>query len=106
MAGGPRRAKKSRWVAILLMVPLVLTACDGGADQPADKASSPSEVSSPAVCGYLYEWLSSFRFPLQPDPHAAYSYVIPEITDDPVALEITGQFPFAAWTSWTIYTAR
>jgi hypothetical protein len=33
-----------------------------------------------------------------------YSYVIPEISDDPVALEITGQSPFAAWTSWTIYT--
>jgi hypothetical protein len=48
--------------------------------------------------------LSSFRFPLQPDPHAAYSYVIPKISDDPVALEITGQFPYAAWTSWTIYT--
>jgi hypothetical protein len=42
--------------------------------------------------------------PLQPDPHAAYSYVISKITDDPVALEITGQFPYAAWTSWTIYT--
>jgi hypothetical protein len=65
--------------------------------------SSPVESTS-AVCGYLYEWLSSFRFPLQPDPHAAYSYVIPQITDDPVALEITGQFPYAAWTSWTIYT--
>jgi hypothetical protein len=86
-------------VAILLMLPLVLTACDGGANQ-----SSPNKASSPAVCGYLYEWLSSFRFPLQPDPHAAYSYVIPKISDDPVALEITGQFPFAAWTSWTIYT--
>ena len=45
------------------------------------------------MCGYLYEWLSSFRFPLQPDPHAAYSYVIPKVSDDPVALEITGQFP-------------
>jgi hypothetical protein len=64
----------------------------------------PAEVSSPAVCGYLYEWLSSFRFPLQADPHAAYSYILPMISDDPVALEITGQFPFAAWTSWTIYT--
>jgi hypothetical protein len=30
--------------------------------------------------------------------------VIPKISDDPVALEITGQFPFAAWTSWTVYT--
>jgi hypothetical protein len=104
MAGRPRRPQRSRWMAMLLLLPLVLTACDGGADQSADEASSPSEVSSPAVCGYLYEWLSSFRFPLQPDPHAAYSYVIPKITDDPVALEITGQFPFAAWTSWTIYT--
>lgn len=86
---------------MLLMLALVLTACGDGADQSAPEASSPAGVSSPAVCGYLYEWLSSFRFPLQPDPHAAYSYVIPKISDDPVALEITGQFPYAAWTSWT-----
>jgi hypothetical protein len=104
MPGRPRRPQRSRWVAMLLLLPLVLAACDGGADQSAGEASSPSEVSSQAVCGYLYEWLSSFRFPLQADPHAAYSYVIPKISDDPVALEITGQFPFAAWTSWTVYT--
>jgi hypothetical protein len=104
MAGWSRRPQRSRWVAILLMLPLVLTACDDGADQSSPRASSPAEVSSPAVCGYLYEWLSSFRFPLQADPHAAYSYVLPKISDDPVALEVTGQFPFAAWTSWTIYT--
>jgi hypothetical protein len=73
-----------------------------GASQSADVSTTAGEGS--AVCGYLYEWLSSFRFPLQPDPHAAYSYVIPEITEEPVALEIRGQFPYAAWTSWTIYT--
>ena len=104
MAGWPRRPQKSCWVAMLLMLALVLTACGDGADQSPPQTSSPAGVSSPAVCGYLYEWLSSFWFPLQPDPHAAYSYVIPKISNEPVALEITGQFPFAAWTSWTIYT--
>jgi hypothetical protein len=56
-----------------------------------------------AVCGYLYEWQSAWKFALQPDPHAAYSYVVPKVTNDPIGFLITGQFPYAAWTSWTIY---
>jgi hypothetical protein len=57
MPGRPRRLQRSRWVAMLLLLPLVLGACDGGADRSAGEASSPSEVSSPAVCGYLYEMI-------------------------------------------------
>jgi hypothetical protein len=54
---------------------------------------------------YGYEWLHIFRFPLQPDPHAAYSYVIPRLPDDgtPVGFIIDADFPYSAWFSWTIY---
>ena len=79
---------------------------DGGGEDDGSGSASAETASDASVCNYYFEWLDRVRFPLQADPHAAYSYVIPEITDDPVALEITGQFPFAAWTSWTIYTAR
>jgi hypothetical protein len=106
--------------AAVLALPLVLTACSGGGDEEADSPASSSASSAaagssdsattasaasedPSVCGYLYEWLSVFQYPLQPDPHAAYTYVVPQITDEPVALEITGDFPYAAWTSWTVY---
>ncbi|MET0323650.1 MAG: hypothetical protein ABW219_00410 [Ilumatobacteraceae bacterium] len=86
---------------------LALAACSDGGD--ADVSSSPpatwesTSALPPSVCGYLFEWLSTFRFPLQPDPHAAYSYVVPAIGDDPVGFEITGPFPYAAWTEWTVY---
>lgn len=56
------------------------------------------------MCGYLYEWADTFRFPLQPDPHAAYTYVIPKITEQQAAYEITGQFPYGSWTEWMVYT--
>lgn len=59
----------------------------------------------PAACLYLYEWLHSVRFPLQPDPHAAYSYVIPRLPTDgtPLGFLIDADFPYAAWFSWTTY---
>ena len=48
--------------------------------------------------------MTDFRFPLQPDPHAAYTYVMPKVTDAKVGFEITGDFPHAAWTEWMTYT--
>ena len=107
--------------AALLVLPLALSACSDSDEEPAaDPAtSSPATTADagtsqdpsgagtasddPSVCGYLFEWVSVFQYPLQPDPHAAYTYVLPKITDEPVALEITGDFPYAAWTSWTVY---
>jgi hypothetical protein len=43
------------------------------------RSTQPADDSS--TCGYLYEWLASFRFPLQPDPHAAYTYVVVKAAD-------------------------
>lgn len=91
-----------------VLASLALTVgCSSGGDStsPTSTASGRATVSTAsATCGYLYEWLRDFRFPLQPDPHAAYTYVVPRITDASVGFEITGDFPYAAWTEWMVYT--
>ena len=71
-----------------------------------DTGSGGAAALSGPVCGYYYEWKSAWKFALQPDPHAAYSYVIPKVTTDPVGYVITGDFPYAPWTSWTIYDSK
>lgn len=71
----------------------------------ASTTSSHASANS-AVCGYHYEWQSVWKFALQPDPHAAYTYVIPKVTADPIGFLISGHFPYAAWTSWTIYNGQ
>ncbi len=93
-------------VALLVLAAGCSDGDDEGSSAPAsDEASSTTAASGdPSTCGYLYEWVETFRFPLQPDPHAAYTYVIPKITDDPVGYEITGSFPYASWTEWMVYT--
>jgi hypothetical protein len=70
---------------------------------------SPSGASQlpkqPAPCMYAFEWIHTFRFPLQADPRCAYSYVlIPKFPSGiPVGFLIDAEFPYAAWFSWTIY---
>ncbi|MGO9614273.1 MAG: hypothetical protein ACLPX5_14745 [Dissulfurispiraceae bacterium] len=62
--------------------------------------------TQPAPCLYAFEWIHTFRFPLQADPRCAYSYVVvPQISSSgkPVGFLIDADFPYAAWFSWTIY---
>ena len=67
-------------------------------------ATAEKPAATPMPCLYGFEWLHTFRFPLQPDPHAAYSYVAPKPTaDPPVGFLVDADFPYAAWFSWTIY---
>ncbi|UUY05946.1 hypothetical protein LRS13_10635 [Svornostia abyssi] len=60
------------------------------------------------VCNYYYEWLGVTRFPLQPDPHATYTYVMPsnQAAEDGVGFLLRGQYPHAVWTSWMAYTGK
>lgn len=66
----------------------------------AKKLAAPA---GPTPCLYAMEWLHTYRFPLQPDPHAAYSYVAPKGLAPNVGFLIDAEFPYAAWFSWTIY---
>jgi hypothetical protein len=89
-----------RWLAVAALVVAVgASGCFGDSDE----STPPTDT---AVCGYLYEWASAWKFPLQPDPHAAYTYVVPKVTSEPIGYVISGPFPYAAWTSWTIYNAN
>ena len=91
--------KMAGLVVIVVVVAVSATGCGSSGKKSAAGTSNP-------VCGYYYEWKSAWKFALQPDPHAAYTYVIPKVTSDPIGYVISGPFPYAAWTSWTIYNAQ
>src|SRR5262245_30303330 len=65
-----------------------------------------AQAQDPAICPYFYEWIQSVLFPLQPDPHAAYTYFMPnaQAAEDGIAFVTEADFPFGAWTSWLAYT--
>jgi hypothetical protein len=69
---------------------------------PSGAAQKPAQQDA---CLYAFEWIHTFRFPLQADPRCAYSYVlIPQLPRGiPVGFVIDAEFPYAAWFSWTIY---
>jgi hypothetical protein len=67
-------------IAICVVAVVALAACDvGGGDGDGDDggASSGGAAGNASVCNYYFEWLDRVRFPLQADPHAAYTYVVP-----------------------------
>jgi hypothetical protein len=100
-----------RLFAVALVV-IGLAGCGGSDSRPASTPSSSTPTPSggaaidESVCNYYFEWLDRVRFPLQADPHAAYSYVIPKVspTSDHVGFTIHGPLPYAPWTSWMVYT--
>jgi hypothetical protein len=96
------RGRSGLSLATAAMIALAASGCLGNDD---DDAGSRAPTES-AACGYLYEWISAWKFPLQPDPQAAYSYVVPKVTSEPIGYVISGPFPYAAWTSWTIYNGK
>ncbi len=84
-------------IVVVLTIGLVLTVLSpSGAAQPSKE---------PTPCLYAFEWIHTFRFPLQADPRCAYSYVlIPKLPRGiPVGFLIEAEFPYAVWFSWTIY---
>jgi hypothetical protein len=93
-------AKKSMNLPIVFVLALGLALAvlsPSGATRP---------PTQPAPCLYAFEWIHTFRFPLQADPRCAYSYVVvPKLPAQgkPVGFLIDAEFPYAAWFSWTIY---
>ncbi len=92
-------AKNIMKVAIVLLLTKGLAL---GVLSPCGAAQPPTQ---PAACLYAFEWIHTFRFPLQADPRCAYSYVlIPQLPRGiPVGFLVDAEFPYAAWFSWTIY---
>lgn len=101
----PKRSLRIALVAALLVIPSVFAA---GTAPAGATGNPPASTTDPSVCRYLYEWVRTVRFPLQPDPHASYSYIAPtgDLSADKVAFEVIGEFPYASWTSWMSYTER
>jgi hypothetical protein len=116
-----------RPILIALALTALLAGCGGSDDEKRGSESTPAAgtpaASTPgagsadersataadsSVCNYYFEWLDRVRFPLQADPHAAYSYVIPKVSpeSDHVAFTVKGPLPYAAWTSWMVYTGK
>jgi hypothetical protein len=106
-------------VAVAIAVALALAGCGGSASKPTASATASSTpdarsgggaaaATDESVCNYYFEWLDRVRFPLQADPHAAYSYVIPKVSpeSDHIAFTVSGPLPYAAWTSWMVYTGK
>ena len=89
-----------------------------GAAVAAAASTFPSGVASAAKvkpqpvtstpCDYYYEWLGKVRFPLQPDPHATYSYVAvsDQAAPDGIGFLVQGDFVHTAWTSWMTYDSQ
>jgi hypothetical protein len=92
-------AKKIMKVAIVFVLAIGLAVA---VLSPSGAAQPPTQ---PALCMYAFEWIHTFRFPLQADPRCAYSYVlIPQLPRGiPVGFLVDAEFPYAAWFSWTIY---
>lgn len=98
-------------IAICVVAVVALAACDvGGGDGDGDDggASSGGAASHASVCNYYFEWLDRVRFPLQADPHAAYTYVVPKVSpaSDHIGFTVKGPAPYAPWTSWMVYTGK
>jgi hypothetical protein len=105
---------------ILALIGAALAGCGGGDGGASVASSTPTATSVPAettaesgaadaaVCNYYFEGLDKVRFPLQADPHAAYTYVVPKVSpaSDHIGFTIKGPAPYAAWTSWMVYTGK
>jgi hypothetical protein len=83
------------------------TATGGGGGSPA-AGGGAGPAADTSVCNYYFEWLAKVRFPLQADPHAAYSYVIPSVrpASEHIGFTVKGPAPYAPWTSWMVYTGK
>jgi hypothetical protein len=89
-----------------LIAPVVSTTASAYANSASPSANAKPPPGTTNLCNYYYEWIGKVRFPLQPDPHAVYTYVIPsnQAGLDGIGFLVQGDFVHAAWTSWMTYT--
>lgn len=82
------------------IIPFLFLASSGGV-----LASPVGAAATAAPCNYYYEWIGKVRYPLQPDPHATYTFVMASsrAAEDGVGFLVRGQFVHSVWTSWLTY---
>ena len=97
--------KISFGVGITAIVALVSLAASAAPPGRGATSAAPSAAKGPPPCNYYYEWNGKVRFPLQNDPHATYSFVIPssDAAKDGIGFLVRGQFVHSVWTSWLTY---
>jgi hypothetical protein len=97
-------------VALALAAALIVgnTGDDNQSSSTSSATGSAAGTGDASVCNYFFEWLDRVRFPLQADPHAAYTYVIPSVSpaSDHIGFTVKGPGPYAPWTSWMVYTGK
>ncbi len=100
-------ARQAGLMVVVSVVAAVVVSCDFG-DDDKSPGSSVRAASGSSVCNYYFEWLDRVRFPLQADPHAAYTYVVPKVSpaSDHIGYTVKGPAPYAPWTSWMVYTGK
>jgi hypothetical protein len=93
-------------VAVVAVAVAAVVISQGDSDDSG--GASAGAAGDASVCNYYFEWLDRVRFPLQADPHAAYTYVIPKVSpaSDHIGFTIKGPAPYAPWTSWMVYTGK
>jgi hypothetical protein len=71
-------------------------------------AAATPPAGTTTACNYYYQWSGTVGLPVQPDPHATYSYVMPssQAGVDGIGFVVHGQFQHVAWNSWTAYTGK
>lgn len=89
--------------ALMLSAGSLAAGGNHGVKHESGGTGAPREAAAP--CNYYYQWLGKMRFPLQSDPHAAYTFVIPasQAALDGVGFLVRGQFIHGVWTSWLTY---
>lgn len=100
-----RRRQRSSLVAVVACVAVAVSAAAVASGEAFRGDARPSAAGTAAPCNYYYEWIGKTRFPLQADPHATYTYVVPssQAAKDRIGFLVRGQFVHAVWSSWLVY---
>ena len=116
---GRRATSKAFAVTVALVV---LVAMGAGCSQTTDQGGSPGATGGtvpgsapsavPAVagseCPYVVDQSKADFYPIQPSFSAGYLMSVQKLNSDTAnwAYQVTGDFPYANWTSWYLYNLK
>jgi len=97
-------------IATVLAVIAIVAGCAQGSDTGA--ASGTTSATDVAVsgneCPYVVDQSKADFYPIQPSFSAGYLMSVQKLNSDTVtwAYQVTGDFPYANWTSWYLYNLK